>query len=49
MAETQTRTAGGEKGEPHPSGDERFKMLDARLKRQPSQFVALIEVLDTAR
>ncbi len=49
MAETHTRTASGEKSEPHPSGDERFKMLDASLKRQRFQPDALIEVLHTAQ
>jgi bidirectional [NiFe] hydrogenase diaphorase subunit len=49
MAETHTKTASGEKSEPHPSGDERFKMLDASLKRQRFQPDALIEVLHTAQ
>jgi bidirectional [NiFe] hydrogenase diaphorase subunit len=34
---------------PHPSGDERFKMLDAALKRHHYQQDALIEVLHTAQ
>jgi bidirectional [NiFe] hydrogenase diaphorase subunit len=33
----------------HPSGDERFKMLDAALKRHHYQQDALIEVLHTAQ
>jgi bidirectional [NiFe] hydrogenase diaphorase subunit len=35
--------------EPHPSGDNRFKMLDASMKRQRYQPDALIEVLHTAQ
>jgi bidirectional [NiFe] hydrogenase diaphorase subunit len=34
---------------PHPSGDERFKLLDAALKRHHYQQDALIEVLHTAQ
>jgi bidirectional [NiFe] hydrogenase diaphorase subunit len=49
MAESQTKPASSEKSEPHPSGDERFKMLDASLKRQRFQPDALIEVLHTAQ
>jgi bidirectional [NiFe] hydrogenase diaphorase subunit len=35
--------------EPHPSGDKRFKMLDAAMKRQQYQQDALIEVLHAAQ
>lgn len=35
--------------EPHPSGDNRFKMLDASMKRQRYASDALIEVLHTAQ
>ena len=34
---------------PHPSGDERFEMLDATMKRYRYQQDALIEVLHTAQ
>jgi bidirectional [NiFe] hydrogenase diaphorase subunit len=34
---------------PHPSGDERFKILDACMKRHRFQHEALIEVLHTAQ
>lgn len=34
---------------PHPSGDKRFKMLDAAMKRHQYQADALIEVLHTAQ
>ena len=37
------------KAEGHPSGDSRFKMLDASLKRHRYQPDALIEVLHTAQ
>ena len=33
----------------HPSGDKRFKMLDATMKRHQFQPDALIEVLHTAQ
>ena len=49
MTKIQQRTAGAEKSETHPSGDERFKMLDASMKRQRFQPDALIEVLHTAQ
>lgn len=42
---TQRKSA----AEPHPSGDNRFKMLDASMKRQRYQPDALIEVLHTAQ
>ena len=34
---------------PHPSGDKRFKLLDAAIKRQQFRQDALIEVLHTAQ
>jgi bidirectional [NiFe] hydrogenase diaphorase subunit len=37
------------KDEPHPSGDNRFKMLDATMKRHRYAADALIEVLHTAQ
>jgi bidirectional [NiFe] hydrogenase diaphorase subunit len=37
------------KGNEHPSGDRRFKMLDATLKRHRYQPDSLIEVLHTAQ
>jgi bidirectional [NiFe] hydrogenase diaphorase subunit len=46
MAETKPRPAAAED---HPSGDNRFKMLDASMKRQRYQPDALIEVLHTAQ
>jgi bidirectional [NiFe] hydrogenase diaphorase subunit len=49
MAEIQQKSPGAEKGEAHPSGDNRFKMLDASMKRQRFQPDALIEVLHTAQ
>jgi bidirectional [NiFe] hydrogenase diaphorase subunit len=49
MAETQPKTASPLRAEAHPSGDERFKMLDASMKRQRFQADALIEVLHTAQ
>ena len=49
MAKNQQRAASVEKGEIHPSGDERFKMLDVSMKRQRFQPDALIEVLHTAQ
>jgi bidirectional [NiFe] hydrogenase diaphorase subunit len=49
MTTIQQRTARAEKGETHPSGDDRFKMLDASMKRQRFQPDALIEVLHTAQ
>jgi bidirectional [NiFe] hydrogenase diaphorase subunit len=35
--------------EPHPSGDKRFKLLDATMKRNQHRGDALIEVLHTAQ
>jgi bidirectional [NiFe] hydrogenase diaphorase subunit len=49
MTTIQQRAAGAEKGQTHPSGDDRFKMLDASMKRQRFQPDALIEVLHTAQ
>ncbi len=49
MAKMQPKTAGAEQGEAHPSGDNRFKMLDASMKRQRFQPDALIEVLHIAQ
>ncbi|MFO0891932.1 MAG: bidirectional hydrogenase complex protein HoxE [Isosphaeraceae bacterium] len=49
MAETGAKPATGEKTDAHPSGDNRFKMLDASMKRQRYQPDALIEVLHTAQ
>lgn len=49
MAETPTRTAGAATIASHPSGDNRFKILDASMKRQRYQADALIEVLHTAQ
>jgi len=43
-----TRPAGGAAGG-HPSGDNRFKMLEATMKRHQYQQDALIEVLHTAQ
>jgi bidirectional [NiFe] hydrogenase diaphorase subunit len=34
---------------PHPSGDKRFKMLDAAMKRQQYQPDSLLEILHTAQ
>ena len=42
MTENQQRAASAEKGQTHPSGDERFKMLDVSMKRQRFQPDALI-------
>src|SRR5271166_3731237 len=49
MAEIQQKSRGADQGEAHPSGDSRFKMLDASMKRQRFQADALIEVLHTAQ
>jgi bidirectional [NiFe] hydrogenase diaphorase subunit len=49
MAEIQQKSRGADPGEAHPSGDNRFKMLDASMKRQRFQPDALIEVLHTAQ
>lgn len=48
MAEIK-KAAPAEKADTHPSGDNRFKMLDASMKRQRYQPDALIEVLHTAQ
>jgi bidirectional [NiFe] hydrogenase diaphorase subunit len=44
---TAAKTPGG--AEAHPSGDNRFKMLDASMKRHRYASDALIEVLHTAQ
>ncbi len=49
MAEIQQKSPGAGPGDAHPSGDNRFKMLDASMKRQRFQPDALIEVLHTAQ
>jgi bidirectional [NiFe] hydrogenase diaphorase subunit len=49
MAEIQQKPQGAAKTDEHPSGDNRFKMLDASMKRQRFQPDALIEVLHTAQ
>lgn len=49
MAETTSPTQRVSKSDPHPSGDNRFKMLDQSMKRQRYQPDALIEVLHTAQ
>ncbi len=49
MAEIQQKSRGADQGEAHPSGDNRFKMLDASMKRQRFQPDFLIEVLHTAQ
>ena len=49
MAEIQQKSPGADQGTAHPSGDNRFKMLDASMKRQRFQPDALIEVLHTAQ
>lgn len=46
-SDPQVRSPKGD--EPHPSGDERFRMLDASMKRHRYQQDALIEVLHTAQ
>ena len=38
-----------QRGTPHPSGDQRFQMLDASMKRQKYASDALIEILHTAQ
>ena len=43
------RIAARNAGDDHPSGDNRFKMLDATMKRHRFQSDALIEVLHTAQ
>ncbi|MCC6730409.1 MAG: bidirectional hydrogenase complex protein HoxE [Chthonomonadales bacterium] len=47
VAREKPRAAGGAKQ--HPSGDNRFKMLEATMKRHQYQADALIEVLHTAQ
>ncbi len=49
MAEIQQKSPSADQGKAHPSGDNRFKMLDASMKRQRFQADALIEVLHTAQ
>jgi len=49
MAKTQQKSPDADPGLAHPSGDNRFKMLDASMKRQRFQPDALIEVLHTAQ
>ncbi len=49
MAELKQKTQVADQGEPHPSGDNRFKLLDASMKRQRFQADALIEVLHIAQ
>jgi bidirectional [NiFe] hydrogenase diaphorase subunit len=49
MAELKQILPGADPGELHPSGDNRFKMLDASMKRQRFQADALIEVLHIAQ
>jgi bidirectional [NiFe] hydrogenase diaphorase subunit len=47
--QVQQKTPGAAKDSTHPSGDNRFKMLDASMKRHRFQPDALIEVLHTAQ
>jgi bidirectional [NiFe] hydrogenase diaphorase subunit len=49
MADISSKPKGALKSDTHPSGDSRFKMLDASMKRQRYQPDALIEVLHTAQ
>ncbi len=49
MAEISRKATSAESNGAHPSGDNRFKMLDATMKRQRFQPDALIEVLHTAQ
>jgi len=49
MIEIEQRRAALGKEEDHPSGDNRFRMLDASMKRHRHQPDALIEVLHTAQ
>ena len=49
MADSPQISASAAKSDSHPSGDNRFKMLDASMKRQRFQPDALIEVLHTAQ
>ena len=49
MAEIQQKSPGADQGEAHPSGDNRFQMLDASMKRHRFQPDALIEVLHVAQ
>jgi bidirectional [NiFe] hydrogenase diaphorase subunit len=45
----QAKPAAGKAADAHPSGDHRFKMLDATMKRLKYQPDALIEVLHNAQ
>src|SRR4051812_31921963 len=49
MAEIHQNLRGAARADGHPSGDHRFKMLDATMKRQRFQADALIEVLHAAQ
>jgi bidirectional [NiFe] hydrogenase diaphorase subunit len=49
MAEIPQKARAATGSGEHPSGDDRFKMLDASMKRQRYQPDALIEVLHTAQ
>jgi len=49
MAEIQQTSPGADQGKAHPSGDNRFQMLDASMKQQQFQPDTLIEVLHTAQ
>jgi len=49
MAKIQQKSQNADPGLGDPSGDNRFKMLDASMKRQRFQPDALIEVLHTAQ
>jgi bidirectional [NiFe] hydrogenase diaphorase subunit len=49
MAEISPTPKSAAASDGHPSGDNRFKMLDASMKRQRYQADALIEVLHTAQ
>lgn len=49
MANLQQKSPDTDQAAAHPSGDNRFKMLDASMKRQRYQPNALIEVLHVAQ
>lgn len=49
QVQEKPRPTKGKAAADHPSGDNRFKMLDASMKRQRHQPDALIEVLHTAQ
>jgi bidirectional [NiFe] hydrogenase diaphorase subunit len=50
MSALESRAERSPRGEAlHPSGDNRFKMLEATMKRHQYQPDALIEVLHTAQ